>query len=71
MKGLSSFYDSSMTRSEMKSVKGGTTWNCKCIGSVGSWTGNYGGPNKGQLHAGLAITKYCSSGNGVCQPSKQ
>jgi len=52
-----------LTKKEMKEVKGGTLMSCHCIGSVGSWTGNY---TLGRGEVWADIHAYCSSGHGWC-----
>lgn len=52
-----------LSRKEMKNLSGGKLMSCSCIGSVGSWTGNYT-IGSGQVWAD--IHTYCSSGHGWC-----
>lgn len=52
-----------LNKSEQKAISGGKQMSCSCIGSVGTWTGNYT-PGSGQVWAD--IHTYCSSGHGWC-----
>lgn len=52
-----------LTKREQKNVGGGVQMSCSCIGSVGSWTGNY---TLGRGEVWADIHAYCSSGHGWC-----
>jgi hypothetical protein len=55
-----------LKRKQMKRINVEKMYSCKCIGSIGAWSGIY----KSKSEISDAIAKWCESGRGTCTPSE-
>ncbi len=51
-----------MNKEQMKMVKGGTEYSCRCNNGQGVWTGNY----SSQAQADSRADYHCGAGQGTC-----
>ncbi len=59
-KMLANFKNEILSKEDLKSIKGGSSYSCQCNGT-GTWTGNYDSVDE----VVTAINNYCSGG-GTC-----
>jgi|NOAtaT_5_FD_contig_21_8059470_length_263_multi_12_in_0_out_0_1 hypothetical protein len=60
---MEQFKSFALDLNELKNIKGGATYSCKCEGTKGQWTGNY----KSQAQADRAAAFWCTNGtDGRC-----